>query len=117
MTPSTKKKVRWGSTIFALVWILAVGLDQFGGFGTFDYGDSVREERLQEQLKSCRGSFKVRYNCKSAILRANGRDTFNYWGSKIGYTFIPAFLVYVTFNLWLRRVEWNEEKERRKSVV
>jgi hypothetical protein len=78
MKASTKKKVRWGSTIFTLLWILAVGLDQFGEFGTFDYGKSVREEQLQNQLNDCKGSFKVRYNCKSAILRAHGRDTFNY---------------------------------------
>ncbi len=114
MTPSRKKQVRWGSTIFAIVWILGVGLDQFGDFGTFDYGKSVREEQLQKQLNSCKGSFKIRYNCKSAILRAHGRDTFNYWGSKLGYTFGPSLLVYIIFNLWLRRVEWNEERERRR---
>jgi hypothetical protein len=94
--------------------MLAVGLDQFGEFGTFDYGRTVREEQIQKQLKTCKGSFKYRYNCKSAILRAHGRDTFNYWGSKIGYTFGPALLIYVIFNLWLRRVEWNEERERRR---
>tara|TARA_B100000315_G_scaffold258176_1_gene309407 strand:- start:17706 stop:18659 length:954 start_codon:yes stop_codon:yes gene_type:complete len=114
MTPSTKKTVRWGSTIFTLLWILGVGVDQFGDFGTFDYGKSQREEQLQEQLDDCRGSFKVRYNCKSAILRAHGRDNINYWGSKIGWTFGPALLIYIVFNLWLRRVEWNEEKERRR---
>ncbi|MBT3915748.1 MAG: hypothetical protein HN731_03255 [Rhodospirillaceae bacterium] len=114
MTPSTKKQVKWGSTIFTLLWILAVGVDQFGDFGTFDYGSSVREEQLQEQLNECRGSFKVRYNCKSAILRSHGRDNINYWGSKIGWTFGPALLIYIVFNLWLRRVEWNEEKERRR---
>jgi len=114
MTPSTKKTVRWGSTIFTLLWILAVGVDQFGDFGTFDYGKTQREEALQEQLNDCRGSFKQRYNCKSAILRAHGRDNFNYWGSKLGWTFGPALIIYIIFNLWLRRVEWNEEKERRR---
>ena len=117
MTPSTKKKVKWGSAIFTIVWILAVGLDQFGEFGAFDYGKSVREEQIQRQLKTCKGSFQYRYNCKSAILRAHGRDTFNYWGTKLGYTFGPALLIYMIFNLWLRRVEWNEESERRRKRI
>ncbi len=75
---------------------------------------ATREQQIQKQLADCKGSFKKRFDCKSAILRAAGRDSFNYWGKKYAITFAPAILLYVAFHLWLRRVEWAEEKERRR---
>ena len=114
MTAGKKKAMKWGSAIGAVLWMLIVGVMQFNDMGGFDYGDSVREEQLQKQLRKCKGSFKVRYECKSRILRVAGRDTVNYWGKKLMLTFVPALLIYVIFHLWLKRVEWDEEKERRR---
>lgn len=109
--------MKWGSAIFAVLWMLIVGFLQFNDMAGFDYGDNVREEQLQKQLKKCKGSFKVRYECKSRILRIAGRDTVSYWGKKLMLTFIPALLLYIIFHLWLKRIEWDEEKERRRLRV
>ena len=117
MRDRTKKSVKWGSAVVALLWVIVVGFDQFFGVGTFDYAASAREEQLQSMMKACKGTFKQRYECKSAILRAQGRDTFNYWGKKYLLTFAPPLFLYVAFHMWLGRVETVEEVLRRKRLA
>lgn len=109
--------MKWGSAVVALLWVIVVGFDQFFGVGTFDYAASAREEQLQSMMKACKGTFKQRYECKSAILRAQGRDTFNYWGKKYLLTFAQPLFLYVAFHMWLGRVETVEEVLRRKRLA
>ena len=113
MHAKTKKTIRLSTALVGLAWMGLIGFDQFNDLGTFDYGQGIRENQLKKQLKTCKGTFKERYNCKGMILRASGRDSFNYWGKKYSITFAPPLILYVAFNLWLRRVESVEEKERR----
>jgi hypothetical protein len=101
----------------AILWCLGMGWDQFNDLGTFAFGgeqEDVREQQIQRQLKDCRGTFQERYDCKSAILRAHGRDSFYYWAKKYALTFGPALFLYVAFHFWLRSVETVEEKARRE---
>jgi len=112
MTPKTKKIVRWGSAVVGLIWIGAVGIAEFNDVGITGGGSNFRDKEIQKRLAKCSGSFKKRYDCKSSILRAAGADSFNYWGKKYGITFGPAIFLYVSFHIWLRRVEWGEERER-----
>lgn len=116
MRDRTKSTVRWASTAVAILWMLIVGWDQFNDLGIFSLEPSeedVREQLLQKQLKECKGTFQERYDCKSALLRAAGRDSFNFWARKYTLTFGPALFVYVGFHFWLRSVETTEEKARR----
>lgn len=114
MKSRTKKIIRWGSVGVGVLWAGAVGLAEFNDYGAFSLGNDIREQQLQKRLANCKGTFKKRFNCKSAILRASGRDSFNYWGKKYAVTFAPPLLLYVAFHMWLRRVEWGEERERRR---
>ena len=114
MRDRTKSSVKWVSIALAIVWLALVGWDQFNDLGTFALGaNDYREEAIQKQLKDCHGTFHERYDCKSAILRAHGRDSFYFWSKKYALTFGPALFIYVAFTFWLRSVETVEEKERR----
>ena len=93
MRDQTKKSVKWGAAGVALLWVFVVGFDQFFGGSTFDYAATAKEEQLQRTLASCRGTFKERYNCKSSILLAQGRDSFNYWSKKYLITFGPPIFL------------------------
>ena len=117
MRDQTKKSVKWGAAGVALLWVFVVGFDQFFGGSTFDYAATAKEEQLQRTLASCRGTFKERYNCKSSILLAQGRDSFNYWSKKYLITFGPPIFLYVAFHMWLGRVETVEEKLRRDRLA
>ena len=103
MRDRTKKSVKWGAGIAGVIWMLVVGFDQFFGGSTFNYADTAREEQLQRTLASCRGTFKERYHCKSSILLAEGRNSFNYWSKKYLITFAPPIFIYVVFHMWLGR--------------
>ncbi len=109
--------MKWGAGIAGVIYILVIGFDQFFGGATFSYANSQHEELLQQRLASCRGSFKERYDCKSSILLAEGRDSFNYWSKKYLITFAPPIFVYVAFHMWLGRVETVEEKLRRERLA
>ena len=76
--------MKWGAGIAGVIYILVIGFDQFFGGATFSYANSQHEELLQQRLASCRGSFKERYDCKSSILLAEGRDSFNRPVAKVG---------------------------------
>ena len=114
MRDRTKSAVKWTTTAAAVIWCVVVGWDQFNDLGTFAFGqEDFREQAIQKQLKDCKGTFQERYDCKSAILRAHGRDSFYFWAKKYSLTFGPALFFYVAFTFWLRSVETVEEKERR----
>lgn len=117
MRDRTKSAVKWVVTVLAVLWIAGVGWDQFNDLGTFSFVDAeenIREQVIQKQLKECRGTFRERYECKSAILRREGRDSFYYWAKKYSLTFGPALFFYIAFTFWLRSVETVEEKARRE---
>jgi len=116
MRDRTKSSVRWVVTVLAVLWVAGIGWDQFNDLGTFslDENGDQREQQIQKQLKDCRGTFQERYDCKSAILRAHGRDSFYYWAKKYSLTFGPALFLYIAFHFWLRSVETVEEKARRE---
>ena len=109
--------MKWGAGIAGVIWIFVVGFDQFFGGSTFDYANTVREEQLQRTLASCRGTFKERYNCKSSILLAEGRNSLNYWSKKYAISFARPIFLCVAFHMWLGRVETVEEKLRRKRLA
>ncbi len=114
MRDRAKSAVKWTTTMAAVLWCLVVGWDQFNDLGTFAFGqEDFREQAIQRQLKDCKGTFQERYDCKSAILRAHGRDSFYFWAKKYSLTFGPALFFYVAFTFWLRSVETVEEKDRR----
>lgn len=114
MRDRTKSAVKWFTTAAAVVWCVVVGWDQFNDLGTFAFGqEDFREQAIQRQLKDCKGTFQERYDCKSAILRAHGRDSFFFWAKKYSLTFGPALFFYVAFTFWMRSVETVEEKDRR----
>lgn len=114
MRDRTKTAVKWVTTAAAVVWCVVVGWDQFNDLGTFAFGqEDFREQAIQRQLKECKGTFQERYDCKSAILRAHGRDSFFFWAKKYSLTFGPALFFYVAFTFWMRSVETVEEKDRR----
>ena len=117
MRDRTKKSVKWGAGILAIIYMLVIGFDQFFGGATFSYASSLHEELLQQRLASCRGTFKERYHCKSSILLGEGRDSFNYWSKKYLISFAPPIFVYVAFHMWLGRVETVEEKLRRERLA
>ena len=118
MRDRAKSTVKWSAIGAAVIWLVAVGWDQFNDLGTFAFGgEDFREQAIQKQLKDCRGTFQERYDCKSLILRAHGRDSFFYWGKKYALTFGPALFIYIAFTFWLRSVETVEEKERRVRRV
>jgi hypothetical protein len=118
MRDRTKSAVKWTTTAAAVLWCVIVGWDQFNDLGTFGFGqEDFREEAIQKQLKECKGTFHERYDCKSAILRAHGRDSFYFWAKKYSLTFGPALFFYVAFTFWLRSVETVEEKDRRVRRV
>jgi len=118
MRDRTKSAVKWATTAAAVLWCVVVGWDQFNDLGTFAFGKAdYREQAIQKQLKECRGTFQERYDCKSAILRAHGRDSFYFWSKKYSLTFGPALFFYVAFTFWLRSVETVEERERRVRRV
>lgn len=114
MRDRAKSAVKWTTTTAAVLWCVVVGWDQFNDLGTFAFGqEDFREQAIQRQLKDCKGTFQERYDCKSAILRAHGRDSFYFWAKKYSLTFGPALFIYVAFGFWLRSVETVEEKDRR----
>ncbi len=114
MRDRAKSAVKWTTTAAAVVWCIVVGWDQFNDLGTFAFGqEDFREQAIQRQLKDCKGTFQERYDCKSGILRAHGRDSFYFWTKKYSLTFGPALFFYVAFSFWLRSVETVEEKDRR----
>jgi hypothetical protein len=118
MRDRTKSAVKWTTTAAAVIWCVIVGWDQFNDLGTFALGqEDFREQAIQKQLKDCKGTFQERYDCKSAILRAHGRDSFFFWAKKYSLTFGPALFFYVAFTFWLRSVETVEEKGRRVRRV
>lgn len=118
MRDRTKSAVKWTTTAAAVLWCVVVGWDQFNDLGTFAFSqEDFREQAIQKQLKECRGTFQERYDCKSAILRAHGRDSFYFWTKKYSLTFGPALFFYVAFTFWLRSVETVEERERRVRRV
>ena len=109
MRDRTKSAVKWAMTVTAVAWCIVVGWDQFNDLGIFSVGQQdFREEAIQRQLKDCKGTFQERYDCKSAILRQNGRDSFYFWAKKCSLTFGPALFFYVAFGFWLRSVETLE---------
>lgn len=117
MRDRTKKSVKWGAGVVAIIYMLVVGFDQFFGGATFSYVTTAREEHLQQTLASCRGTFRERYDCKSSILLAQGRNSFNYWSKKYLISFAPPIFIYVAFHIWLGRVETVEEKLRRERLA
>ena len=119
MRDRTKSSVKWAVVVLAILWVAGIGWDQFNDLGTFSLnaGEDLREAQIQKQLKECRGTFQERYDCKSAILRAHGRDSFYYWSKKYALTFGPALFLYLAFHFWLRSVETVEEKARRERRV
>lgn len=97
--------------------MFAIGFDQFNDIGIISSANTPHDVKIKKLLVKCKGTFKERYNCKGAIIRASGRDSFNYWSKKFAITFAPPLILYISFQLWLLRVESDEEKERRERRI
>lgn len=112
-----RKSVRWSLTAVAVLWLGLVGADQALDIGTFSFGTDQRNEQLQAQMRDCRGSFSERYDCKSALLRASGQQSFFFWSTKLGLTFGPPLIIYIIYNLWMRAYDRRDESVRRVARV
>lgn len=112
-----RKNVRWSLAAIAVLWLGLVGADQALNIGTFSFGSGQRNQQLQLQMRDCRGTFSERYDCKSAILRAGGQQSFYFWGTALGVTFGPPLMIYIIYNLWMRAYDRREESVRRVARV
>ena len=80
----------------------------------YDNDAAVRQGELQRQLEDCKGSFKERYECKSALMRSEQQSSFYFWAERLGLVFGPPLLAYIAYNLIIRWIEGKEEVVRRK---
>ena len=103
----TVKIVRYSVFGIMLAWFLGAGWAFFIPL----IPDSVETEQsamqFKERLKVCEGSFKERYECKSALKRQRNSDGFIPLATAIGIILTPLLILFVGLGHWIKSFERN----------
>ena len=113
--------VKWGTLFVSLVWIGMFGWTEI--YQRYErtgyYGPGVMfDQRYQQRIRDCRGTFQERYDCKSGHVRDKYVRLFYFWSQKVTIVFGPAIgfgLIWLWFYFFVERK--REGERRRKRLI
>lgn len=101
-----------------VAWILFAVYDQWLAS---DAILSTRTTQYERQMESCFGTFKQRYDCKSAIMVAEGQSLFSLWATKAALIGGPPLLMAIVYGFIVGRMQAARQREleakRAKAVA
>ena len=111
------KLFKWSALVVSLLWIAGLGWLEVGqrylDTGLFGLGP-LFDQRYDQRVKDCRGSFVKRYECKSGHMREKRVKVFYFWSETLGIIFGPPAALGLVW-MWLYfTVERKREFERRR---
>lgn len=106
--------IKWLAIGASLVWLLAVGWQQFGDAGK---PRTLQTSYLSSRLDQCSGTVAARYSCNSRIRVAAQRQSFAFWVHKLFLVFGPPLSIAIVYNLISRRMWRQAELERRRRYA
>ena len=105
--------LRWFLIVLGVLWLGAGTWYEFLRYEEgFEFREQMREERFQQKIKDCRGSFSARYECKNAAIRKNQLETFKIWVEKLSVVCAPPVVVFLGYIGVIYIIERRREAAR-----
>jgi hypothetical protein len=102
----------------SVAWVLFAAYDQWLAS---DAIISTRTTQFDRQMESCYGTFKQRYDCKSAIMVAEGQNLFALWATKAAIIGLPPLLIAIIYSFVVNQMRARHQREleakRAKAVA
>ena len=81
---------RWLLVVLGVLWLGAGTWYEFlRDDDEFELRKQLHEERFQQRVNDCRGSFSERYECKTAADRENQMANFKFWAERLSIICVP----------------------------
>lgn len=100
-----------------LAWFLGAGWAFFVPLIPDSIEAEQAEIQFKERMKDCDGSFKERYDCKSALKSQRDAEKFVPLMTAIGVVFIPILILFIGMNKWAKGHESKRQAELRETTV
>lgn len=100
-----------------LAWFLGAGWAFFVPLIPDEIEAQQAEIQFKERMKDCEGTFKERYECKSALKSERDAEQFVPLITAIGVVFIPILILFVGMSKWAKGFESKRQAELRETTV
>jgi len=102
--------IRFWVIVLGVLWVVGVGWREFVA-----RGEAGAYRSAYDRTPACTGSFRRRYECRSARIIGAENALFFSWGKRIAVVFLPPLALIYLFGKYARRRDQIEAERIRRA--